>query len=196
MSEVLFLDTETTGLPVYGEPSGGDNQPHLVQLAAVLCDEDSGSVISELDVIIKPDGWIIPQETIDLHGITEDIAAAQGIPEQEALELFLAMRGGCKRVAHNKSFDQRIIRIATKRYSSEEVIDKWAIKDDFECTMALAKPITQIPLKSKKGFKGPKLSEAYKCLTGKELEGAHNAMVDTKACMEIYFAIKNGDYAK
>jgi len=38
-------------------------------------------------------------------------------------------------------------------------------------------------------FKNPNLGEAYKFFTGKDLEGAHNAMVDVKACIEVYFGI-------
>jgi hypothetical protein len=40
-------------------------------------------------------------------------------------------------------------------------------------------------------YKSPNLGEAYEHFTGRPLEGAHNAMVDVKACMAVYFAIKD-----
>lgn len=188
MSTILFFDTETTGLPVWKEPSGSDKQPHLVQLAAILCNADTREIIDTMDVIIKPDGWEIPQVTIDVHGITNEMALKVGIPEKQALEQFLELRGDVDRVAYNKTFDQRIIRIATKRYSTDEVIEKWAIKDDFHCAMMLAKPIVKCPAKTKGKFKTPKLQEAYKHFFGEEFDGAHNAMADTEACMKVYWA--------
>jgi len=188
MNTILFFDTETTGLPVWKEPSGGDKQPHLVQLAAILCNADTREIISTMDVIIEPDDWEIPQETIDVHGITNKMALEVGIPEKKALEQFLELCGDADRVAYNKTFDQRIIRIATKRYSTDEVIEKWAIKDDFYCAMMLAKPIVKCPAKTKGKFKTPKLQEAYEHFFGKKFDGAHNAMADTKACMEVYWA--------
>lgn len=195
MKTILFFDTETCGLPVWKEPSGSDNQPHLVQLAAILCNADTREVISTMDVIIKPDGWEIPQETIDVHGITNEIALEVGIPEVQALEQFLELCGDADRVAYNKTFDQRIIRIATKRYSTEEVIEKWAIKDDFHCAMILSKPIVKCPAKTKGKFKNPKLQEAYEHFFNESFEGAHSAMADTKACMAVYWACIDSNIA-
>lgn len=193
MKTILFFDTETTGLPAWKEPSGSDKQPHLVQLAAILCNADTREVISTIDVIIKPDGWEIPRETIDVHGITNEMALKVGIPEKEALELFLELRGDADRVAYNKTFDQRIIRITTKRYSTEEVIDKWAIKDDFHCAMIMAKPIVKCPAKTKGKFKNPKLQEAHQHFFGDQFDGAHSAMADTQACMRVYWACIDDD---
>jgi DNA polymerase-3 subunit epsilon len=193
MKTILFFDTETTGLPVWKEPSGSNNQPHLVQLAAILCNADTREVISTMDVIIKPDGWEIPQETIDVHGITNEMALKLGIPEKQALEQFLELRGNADRVAYNKTFDQRIIRIATKRYSAEEVIEQWAIKDDFHCAMIMSKPIVKCPAKTRGKFKNPKLQEAYQHFFGESFEHAHSAMADTKACMKVYWACIDDD---
>lgn len=42
MKPILFYDTETNGLPLWREPSNHPGQPHITQLAAELCDADSG----------------------------------------------------------------------------------------------------------------------------------------------------------
>lgn len=182
MNLAVVFDTETTGLPAFKEPSESPLQPHLVQLAANLVDQDSGIVIQSMDVIIKPDGWIIPEEVVEKHGITTEYALAVGIPEKQALEMFLALWAGRTRVAHNTTFDNRIIRIATKRYCSEAVIDAWQA-GEYECTMQRARKVMAMG-------KPPTLAEAYKHFTGNELENAHSAMPDTNACMEIHFALR------
>lgn len=191
MGNILGWDTETNGLPVWKERSEHESQPHLVQMAAILCDEETGEVVEGMDVIIKPDGWIIPEETIEVHGITEDIAEAKGIPEQEALQMFIDLYRKCGlRVAHNTTFDNRLIRIALKRYLPDLIPDEeWKDKDNYFCTLMKSRKIMG-------GKSGHTLGEAYKYFTGNDLDGAHNAMVDTKACLEIYFAMKNGDYPK
>ena len=53
--------------------------------------------------------------------------------------MLIALWNGHIRVAYNRTFDQRIIRIAAKRYASDEVIEAWADKDDFHCAMIKAK---------------------------------------------------------
>lgn len=203
MGKILFFDTETTGLPEWKIPSGDEKQPHLVQLGAILCDSKTEEIIKELDVIVKPEDWAIPQEMTDIHGISHQQALKKGISEYEAVHSLLSMWGctvpdldDCifsKRAAHNKTFDQRIIRIALKRYFSEKVQERWAWKDDFTCTMWGSRTICNIPNEGKKGIKPPNLGEAYKFFIGEELVDAHSALPDTKACMEIYFAMRKRD---
>ena len=185
MKTALIFDTETTGLPDWKNPSGADHQPHLVQLAAILCDLETATPIQSMDVIIRPDHWTIPQEVTEIHGISHEKALAIGIPEPLALDMFLAMWNGCTRVAHNRTFDQRIIRIAAKRYSTEEVIEAWADKEDFECTLMMSRKIMG-------GKNGHTLPEAYRHFTGNELVGAHSAMADAQGCKDIYFAMRSG----
>jgi len=183
---ILPFDTETTGIPDWKTPSGGENQPHIVQLAAHLVDEDTREIKETMNVIIKPDGWSwdSDDEAFKTHGITMEQARDQGIPEPEALGMFLDMWEKCDtRIAFNTTFDNRIIRIAIKRYLEEErEAEKWKAGKYF-CTMINAKKIM--------GGKNPKLGVAYQHLIGKELEGAHDALVDVNACLELYFAIQD-----
>lgn len=181
MSELIFFDTETTGIPDWKIQSDDEKQPHIVQLAAVQVDEESKEIIQSINLIIRPDGWEIPKETIDIHGITNEQALKVGIPEKDVLEIFLNLWHGNKRIAFNTTFDNRIIRIATKRYSDEQMIEMWK-SGDYECAMIKSRKVM--------GGKNPKLTAAYKHFTGKDLEDAHSAIADTLACMEIYFAIE------
>ncbi len=190
MKESFFFDFETTGLPVFKEPSGGDNQPHIVQVAAVLCDAETRKVKQTIDVIIKPDGFDIPQEVTDIHGITNEYAHDVGVPEKLAFEMFFAMWNGNLRVAHNTTFDNRIARIGTKRFFSEDLQVAWK-EGEYQCTGLLSKPIMQMLPKGRYGYKMPKLSEAYEHFTGKPLKDAHTAISDVNACMEVYWAIQD-----
>lgn len=59
MSTSICYDTETTGLPLFKEPSDHPGQPRVTQLAAELFDDATGATIASMDVIIRPDGWTI-----------------------------------------------------------------------------------------------------------------------------------------
>lgn len=200
MAGLLFYDTETQGLPDFGAPSEDPKQPHIVQLAAALVDPGSRRVVASIDVIIKPDGWEIPADVAAIHGITTEVANACGVDEKQALTLFMGMWIRCDhRVAHNESFDARIIRIGMKRFGwGDEAADEWKA-GKAECTCDMSTPICQLPATEKmrsagfgKKFKKPKLVEAYQHIIGKPMDGAHNAMADVRGCMEIYWAMKDG----
>lgn len=196
--KALFFDTETTGLPLFHEPSEDERQPHLVQLAALLVELETREVLSTIDLTIKPDGWEIPDDVAKIHGITTEIALATGVPEREALDQFLKLWAGQPRVAHNEQFDARIIRIAMMRYPD---VCGWTSPDAWkmapaQCTQRLATPLMKLPPTAKMiaaGFKKPKsanLREAYKHFTREDLVDAHSAIADARACMAVYFAIK------
>lgn len=194
MSHALFYDTGTTGMPLWDKPSDHPDQPHLVQLAACRVDLDTRKVISSINLIVRPNGWDIPKEVSAIHGITADFAMQVGVDEGAALGVFLDMWGGIKRIGHNEGFDARIIRIAQRRHL-DDGLDKWK-GSEAECTATLATPIVKCPPTAKmlkagrKHYKKPTLSEAYQHFMGTPLDGAHDAMVDVQACMDIYFAIK------
>lgn len=112
MDLIIFYDTETNGLPQWNLPSEDPSQPHITQLAAELCDERSGNTIATMDVLIKPDGWTIPEDLAELTGITTDRALAEGIDRADALRQFTEMwHRASMRVGHNESFDARMLRI-------------------------------------------------------------------------------------
>lgn len=183
MSRILFYDTETTGLPLFKEPLEHPEQPHIVQIAAILVDEKTRKTIQSIDLIIKPDGYEIPEEITQIHGIDTAFASACGVPLMKAMSVFLHLWHGRKRIAYNESFDSRIVRIAQHKMGIEEKqLDEWKLAQS-ECCMKMTQKII--------GGKYPKLSEAYKHFMGKELENAHSAMADALACRDIYFAIKD-----
>lgn len=212
MNTVLIYDTETSGLPLFEQPSDHQQQPHIVQIGAALVDMDTRRELATLDLIVRPDGWTIPEEVAQVHGITTEMAMDLGVPEAVAVDALLAMwgwgwgygpGGGPRlRVGHNEPFDARILRIALKRFVDPRnsllaipVSDEWK-SGQAECTARLSTPICKLPpterMRAARRFhhKTPNLGEAYRHFTGQELVGAHNAMVDVRACMAVYFALQ------
>lgn len=197
MKTLLFYDTETTGLPNWSIPSDDPSQPHITQIAALLTDE-AGNKLASLDLLVRPDGWTIPTELQELTGITMERAEQGGVAELVALSAFEALwRRASVRIAHNESFDARILRIGFKRFGGTICDpDVWKA-GPAKCTQILSSPILKLPPTEKmiaagrgRANKPPKLAEAYQFFTGKELSGAHNAMVDVMGVKAVWFAIQ------
>lgn len=195
MNLAIAYDTETTGLPLFNEPSEDPRQPHIVQLAACLVDLETKTTIASMDVIVQPRGWEIPDDVAAIHGITTEHATDVGIPESVAVNMFIELYRFRPRIAHNESFDARILRIALIRHAINAALpDLWKGGAAI-CTQALSTPILKLPPTAKMiaagrhHHKSANLREAYRHFTGNELVGAHQAMVDVQACMAVYFAI-------
>lgn len=197
MNLFVAYDTETTGLALFNEPSEDPRQPHIVQIGACVVDLDTRKTLATLDVICRPEGWTIPEEVTRIHGITTELAADVGVPEALAVEMLLDLVGSRTRIAHNETFDARIVRIALKRFFTPEQADVWKA-GPAQCTARLATPIMRLPPTAKmlaakrKNHKTPSLGEAYRFFTGREIQGAHRALADVEACMAVWFAIADG----
>lgn len=196
----LFYDFETSGLPLFSEPSEHPDQPHIVQVGAQLVNMDTRVVVQSLDVIVRPNGWSIPEDVSAIHGITTEMACDMGVPEDIAVEMLLALwkpDAPRLRIGHNQQFDARIMRIGLMRFLGEQMADIWKA-GEAQCTQILATPILKLPPTAKmkaagRGHhKSANLREAYEYFTGKPLSGAHNAMVDVDGCKTVYFAIQDG----
>ncbi len=187
MNLALAFDSETTSKDIdWSNRSNLPHQPHMVQLAAKLVDLDTRKAIQSIDLIVKPDGWIIPDEVIEIHGITNELANEVGLPEIEVLRIFMELWVKCNvRICHNTTFDNRIIWIALCRYLPDLVPKEvWKDKDQYYCTFQNFKKLIG-------GKDGHKLKDAYKYFTGEPLRGAHDAMTDVNACIEVYFGIQD-----
>ena len=191
MSLILFYDTETSDWPLWTEPSDNPNQPHIVQVAARLVDSETRQSYQSIDFIVRPASWDISPETTAIHGITTEEAERVGVDEQAALMIILVLEGlADSRVGYNEPFDSRVVRIAIKRFIDDEEAAEWK-RTPTECAMKMATPICMMrDPKGKKRYKFPKLGEAYEFFTGNKMEGAHNAMADVDALIEVYFKMK------
>jgi DNA polymerase-3 subunit epsilon len=210
MKKILFYDTETSGLPLWNLPSEHPDQPRVVQLAAELCNEETGDTLQQMNMIIRPEGWTIPDEVAAVHGITTERAMAEGVAADQVVANFIEMwKEANLRAGHNESFDMRMLRIEIMRHAtlSMETVgpgdgpevpfaDYWKTAPAY-CTQGNSVKILNLPPTPKmvaarrKGPKSPNLAEAYKHFTGQDLEGAHDAMVDVRACKAVYYGIKN-----
>lgn len=195
--KLLCFDTETQGLPLWSQPSEHPGQPHIVELAAILADSETREELDSYSAIVQPDGWKISDEVAALHGITTERALAEGEPENEVVDRFLAMAAKADLlVAFGIAFDMRILRIALLRSGmTKPDCDAWASVHRQFCVMKACTPICKLPATAKmaatgrNGFKSPKLAEAAKVILGETLDGAHAAMVDVRATLRICYAI-------
>ena len=198
MALFIAYDTETTGLPLFDQPSEDPRQPHIVQLAARLVCAETREVKRSLESIILPDGWEIPDEVAKIHGITTERAIFEGHPEADVVGQFMAMWVLADfRLAHNEGFDARILRIALKRFQGDEAADRWKA-GKAQCTARLSTPIIKLPPTEKmlavgrKHPKTPNMTEAFEFFTGQKMEGAHTAGADVDACLAVWWAIQDG----
>ncbi len=182
----FFFDTETTGVPLnYKAPSSDTNNwPRLVQLAWILTDQE-GNRIHTGNLIVKPEGFIIPTDATRVHGITTQRANEEGVPLTEAIEQFKAdLDLATYIVGHNVDFDKKIVGAEMIRLGMKDELEK---KKSY-CTMLSSIDFCKIP--GKYGYKYPKLQELYKKLFGNEFDDAHNAMSDIEATEQCFWELR------
>lgn len=180
----LFFDTETSGLPnnYKAHYSKTENWPRIVQLAWLIAD-NNGKILAESDYIIKVD-FEIPKEVSRIHGITNALAAKQGVPINEVLQNFLIdIEKTDRLVCHNVGFDLPVLQSELWRNGL-----KHEITIPNFCTMRSSTEYCQLP--GNRGYKWPRLAELYNICFGGKIIDAHNAKADIRATYEIFYHLK------
>lgn len=189
----LFFDTETTGLPDQRMPPSHESQPHICQLAAIEVDSERRTM-TEINFLIRPNGWVIPEQASAVHGIHQSAAERYGIRIEGAIAIMRRLITRSKViVAHNVEFDAWMLRRELSNLGGADVWD-WGGGKEF-CTMTAATDIVKCPptermlARGTTGFKKPNLQEAYRHFFGCDFEGAHDAMADVRACRDVFFKL-------
>jgi len=181
IKDVLIFDTETTGLPEKHAKWDVDYMefPHIVQLAWIHgCKEENH--------IIRPEGWEIPQETVEIHGITTEYAIEHGEPFAAVVDMFIQDCHDAGLICgHNIYFDTSFVKANILRELGREYYEA----NDVESALHKGKRIDTmratvkwVDARTPSGMKKwPKLEELYsRCFPG-ETYPAHDALEDVKA---------------
>lgn len=183
----ITFDTETNGLSKRDDApyTDVDNWPRIIQIAWSLNDE-KGKEIEHKDILIKPENFTIDEESFKVHGISQEKAENEGIPLQEALEIFSeAVKKSDVLIGHNIAFDDNVISCEYYRLGIESpLINKKKI-----CTMESSIDYCKIPSKSGK-YARPSLNALYQILFQETFDNQHNASFDVRACAKSFFELK------
>lgn len=197
----VTFDVETTGLPLKGTNWDTDfmSFPYLVQLSWKRSDEDSVN-----DYIIKPEGYEIPIEATEIHGISTEKANKEGAYFYSVAIRFIK---DCLQanhiIGHNIYFDTSIFKANVLRtvknnkhalfsmpciQNANTALDKKKRIDTMYKTISFC----SIPFPNGKGKKWPTLVELHEKLFGEKFN-AHNSADDviaTERCFNKLIELK------
>lgn len=177
--QYIAFDFETSGLPEGRRFVTPDTIDQFDSCRAVSLSgarfSSRGRLIDTFDAIIYPENFQISQDSIDIHGITQEMAMIHGKPFTEVFTGFLKFIGNTKvLVAHNAKFDSSVLRSEMIRHNLN-----LTLLDDitFVCTHELYK---------ERFLKTIKLVDLYENIFGECFDNAHNSLADCIACGRVY----------
>ncbi len=184
----LIFDTETTGLPKRWDAPITDtgNWPRCIQIAWQLHDE-MGKLIEHQDYLVKPEGFNIPYDAERIHGISTELAEADGIYLSEVLEKFnMALSKTKFIVGQNLGFDINIMGCEFYRLGIESPMGQLPVLDT--CTEVTAN-LLKLPGGRGGKFKLPTLTELHQYLFDTPFAEAHNATADVEATTRCFLEL-------
>lgn len=181
IEDVLFFDTETTGIPDRSAKWDADfmSYPHVVQIAWIYRGE-------KFNYIIRPEGWEIPEEATAVHGITTGYAMEHGAPFAAVIDKFISDCHSAGLICgHNVHFDTGIIKANILRELGRAYYDAENVEDALfkgKRIDTMRSSMKWVDARNSWGkLKFPNLSELYsRCFPG-ETFPAHDALEDTQA---------------
>lgn len=158
--DVLYLDTETTGL---------DGRAEIVDIAVA---DGGGRIVFE--TLVRPTAPI-PRDASAIHGI-EDAHVADAPTWPEVHDLLMALLANRTLVVYNAAFDRRILTQSCARHGLEGPRSIWT------CAMAAYAAYREITT-GRGGFRRHKLEHAAASFGART--GGHRAAGDALACRAV-----------
>ena len=206
---VLVFDTETTGLPDSKiiNPDTLNLWPHIVQFSYLIYDTYENEIIKIKDFIIKlPENIKIPEESTNIHKITNEISLKSGLNLIDVLiEFFQDLKNIDKIIGHNVYFDINMIKVELLRiiYRNLFINEPNKIYRDYLycitnfknicCTLKDSIDLCNIKSINKYGkeyLKYPKLVELHQKLFNIIPNGLHNSLNDILVTLRCYMMLK------
>ena len=162
---IVCFDCETTGL--------NPKEEFIIQLAASKLIKETMEVVEEKLWYIKPSRqYSISPVALQKHGISKEYIEEHGVYFNEVAKEFLPMLQDADILTYNgNAFDIKFLYQECLRWGIELDLDNKIFYDSYamECK-----------------FHPRDLEHVYNAYTGNILEGAHNAMNDIRATIEVF----------
>ncbi len=161
---LAFLDLETTGF----SPKRGDK---ILEVAIVTTDLE-GNVLDKYETLINPRREITG---VEIHQITAEMVKHAPIITDVLDDLLYHLQGKII-VGHNVSFDLRFLNFELSRQT------KMQVESQSICTLSMSrKVLPELPIRR---------LDAFCDFFDITLNGAHSAIADCEATLQLYFELK------
>jgi len=169
----LVFDTETTGL-IENLLVNSDRQPEIIEWASILVDIDSGEVVSEHETLVRPilSGGRLPADIVRITGITQDLVDGARPFSEVAEDIRRIVEAAPAVLGHNVRFDMEMVDLEFRRLKAPPV--SWP-----------AETICTVEQSAHYAGRRLKLSDLHKHVLGETFPGAHRAMVDVRALVNV-----------
>ncbi len=182
---ILFIDTETSGIPDNWKESTANTQkwPYILQIAWSVFKKDGTHVVHK-DYYIDAGEIEINKDSLAIHGITNEIIREKGISREKVLQLLSDDLEKYKPlvVGHFIEFDKKMLEVGFSRVGFDNTFGNL----QRFCTMQYSAKIA-----THFGRNSLRLDELYRYLFHEDVENYHNAKYDVKATSEVFFELLN-----
>jgi DNA polymerase III epsilon subunit-like protein len=168
---MIVFDLETTGLPL-AEGADLDLQPRITEFCAIKLDQQLKE-IAMLEFLINPGIPLDPKIT-KITGLTDDMLKDKEPFVARLEEITNFFLGERYLVAHNLPFDRIVLQFELERLGK---LLNFPWPPEQICTVEVGETIWN---------KKRKLGDIYQEVTGNEHKGAHRAIADVRALIEIF----------
>lgn len=181
---LLFVDTETSGLPAHWGHSyaQGEAWPHILQVAWVIYGADGQQIKTE-SYYLKPADYDISPAAGRIHGLTRQFLEQQGQGRHTVMQHLLAdlRRYEPLVVGHFMELDFHMLGVTFHRAG----LPNGLLGLPTFCTMRLTDQFVRPA-----GRRFLRLPELYERLFGRPMLREHDALLDAQATAECFFELQ------